>query len=95
MQQKPRTRAIAESFPKHAAPPAEVESSHPAIDPALPKPVFITVRQASALLNVPEFRIQRAARAQRIPSYRFLGRKILLQRDEIIAVVSASRRGPL
>jgi hypothetical protein len=54
---------------------------------------FLTLKQASAAIGIPYFKLQRAAANGTIPTYRFFNQRLLVRLSEVISAVEASRRG--
>jgi hypothetical protein len=54
---------------------------------------FLTIKDAAKRLGIPAFKLQRAARTQLIPSYRFLNGRILVRLSEVIASIEATWAG--
>ena len=50
-----------------------------------------TYKAAAELLNIPYFKVQRAARSKLFPTYRLLNGRPLLRLSELIAAIEASR----
>jgi excisionase family DNA binding protein len=63
--------------------------SAPSGEPGFEK--LYTYKAAAELLGVPYFKIQRAARAKLIPTYRLLNGRRLLKLSEVLAAIEASR----
>jgi excisionase family DNA binding protein len=58
---------------------------------------LLTLKQASEYLGLPYFKLQRAAKAGLIPSYRLLNSRCYLRISDILRVMSVSsttERGP-
>jgi len=56
---------------------------------------FLTYKAAADALNIPYFKIQRAAKAKLFPTYRFLNGRPLLRLSEVIAAINATRDGAI
>jgi hypothetical protein len=54
---------------------------------------LLTFRDAATQLGVPYFKIQRAARSELFPTYRFFNSRPLVRLSEVLAAVEASRVG--
>jgi hypothetical protein len=54
---------------------------------------FQRLKKAAALLNVPYYQIQRAAKKQVFPTYFPFGRRPYVRISEIVAAFEASRKG--
>jgi excisionase family DNA binding protein len=57
-----------------------------------PEP-FLTIQAAAALLNLPVFKLRRAARRGLFPIYRIGNGRILVRLSEVVAAIERSRRG--
>src|SRR5437764_557829 len=64
-----------------------VQAKPPAIEPLL------TYKAAAKALNLPYFKMQRAARAGLFPTYRVLNGRRLLKLSEVVAVIDSTREG--
>jgi hypothetical protein len=69
------------------APP--IQSSSPETSQA----TLITLRAAAEQLGLPYFKLQRAAKAGLIPTYRLYNSRALVRLSEVVAVIEASRKG--
>jgi hypothetical protein len=54
---------------------------------------LLTYKAAAGALGVPYFKIQRAARAKFVPTYRVFNGRRLLKLSEVVAVIDSTREG--
>lgn len=54
---------------------------------------LVTFKEAAYLLNLPYYKIQRAAKRGDIPSYKLFNSRPLVRLSEIAAVIEASKVG--
>ena len=54
---------------------------------------LLSYKEAARSLNVPYFKIQRAAKAGLIPTYRLYNSRRLVRMSEILAFINASKAG--
>jgi hypothetical protein len=53
---------------------------------------YLTLKQAAFELNLPYFKLQRAAKKGLIPTYRFLNGRPLVRLSEVVAAIEASQK---
>jgi len=56
---------------------------------------LLTLKAAAKKLNLPVFKITRAAKAGLFPTYTLLNKRKLVRLSEVIAAIEASRKGGL
>jgi hypothetical protein len=54
---------------------------------------YLTLKQAAFQLNLPYFKLQRAAKRGLFPTYKILNSRPLVRMAEIKAAIESSRRG--
>jgi len=54
---------------------------------------LLTLKAAAEALNLPYFKLQRAARAGLIPTYSVYNSRRLVRLSEVVAIIDASRQG--
>ena len=62
------------------------------MDPYAPEKM-LTFKAAAALLNLPYYKIQRAARLGQIPTYRLMNSRPLVKLSDIEIAIQASKSG--
>lgn len=58
-----------------------------------PPEKLFTIQQAADILGLPHFKLDRAARAGLIPTYRVFNSRRLVRLSEVIAAIEATRKG--
>lgn len=58
--------------------------------PVPPDAVFLTRREAAAILRQSVQNVDRAIQDEQLPAYRPVGRRVLIRRDDLLAFVAAN-----